>query len=471
MMRLFFLTALLFTQLGFAAEPDHKVIIIGAGIAGLETASYLHSHGINDFIILEASDHIGGRAYTINWNDIDVPLGATWIHGVSSKNPISKLVEKWHIETMAYNDNSGALYQANGKELPDSQLAKFDRAYFDFMDFVKAKRLETNSAKQYEKASLSDFAVEYIKVHNLDQNEQAGFIFELVDRIEENYAADITKLSALWYNGDEEFSKIDQIPIHGYKQIIEGLSKDFKDKIVLKQIVKEINYEDKNFVTVSTANGKKFTAQYVVSTLPVGVLKQGSVKFIPKLPEDKLTSLKHLNMGIMNKVIMNFPKVFWDKEQYINYIAPAYWSGEKWVNKGVWSLFYNYNHFIKKPMLFALVAGDFAVELENHTDSEIIEGAMNELRKIYGEKIPYPTSYIITRWGKNPFSRGSFSSLKPGALADGDDYWNMAQPIDNRLFFAGEATNDQYPSTVYGAYLSGDRVATEILALEKVETK
>jgi monoamine oxidase len=465
---------LLFFLLASTAYADpqstvesHKVIIVGAGFAGLEAANYLQSHGIDDFIILEASDHLGGRAYTIPWNNVDLSLGASWIHGVGPKNPLTKLVDKWHLAVTNVDDDSGILYYANGKELSDEENHSIEHTYHQFVDVMKAKRNEPDSAKKYENASVSDLAVDFIQSQNLDNKAEAGLVFNLVDNVEENYAADITQLSALWYDSDVSLSDVDQMLVHGYKELIEGISECFQDKIALNQVVKEINYKAKDQITVTTAEGKKFAAKYVVCTVPIGVLKHGTIKFDPELPEDKLEALEHINMGTMNKIVMRFPVVFWDEEQYINYIAPAYWSGQRWVNKGVWSLFYNLHTFIGKPMLMALVAGDFAIHLEKQSDQQIIDSAMTALRVIYGSDIPNPTSYIVTRWGQNPFTRGSFSSLGPGALEDGDDYWNLAQTIEKRLLFAGEGTSDYYPATVYGAYLTGDRAAMEILEFEK----
>lgn len=91
--------------------------------------------------------------------------------------------------------------------------------------------------------------------------------------------------------------------------------------------------------------------------------------------------------------------------------------------------------------------------------------AMQTLRHMYGKSIPQPLHYRITRWAADPFSIGSYSFLAVGATPN--DYDILAQPVGKRLFFAGEHTQRNYPSTVHGAYLSGERVAGEILSLLK----
>jgi monoamine oxidase len=444
-----------------SAPKHYKVIIIGAGIAGLEAAHYLQEHGIENYIILEARDRIGGRANTITpWSNVRLELGAGYIHGGDSKNPLMKLVQKWHLDTVSVNYDEKSFYDLNGYTLSNTTESYYDKLYADFLKIILQKRA---SKAKYSNLSVSDVVVELINSLHLNKEAQRGLIYEICDRIEQEYAADIRDLSALWYDNEDEFSGEDKLLTHGYQDIVNGLAKDLKSPILLNQIVTNVNYHNKRSIVVSTAKGKQFKGEFVISTLPLGVLKSGKVTFVPALPQEKIDAMKHLNMGVMNKVYMLFPKVFWSSKQFFGYIAPAYWSGTHWVNKDRWIEFDNLDYFFHQPILGAIVAGDFAKELESKTDNEIIHSVMQTLRIIYGDKIPEPTAYIITRWGKDPFSFGSYSSLRPGALDDGEDYLNLAKPVSGHLLFAGEATTDLYPSTVYGAYLSGDRVAKELL--------
>lgn len=465
--RIFLIFIFLFSHILFAAETpttvphQYQVIIIGAGVAGLEAAHYLQEHGVEDYIILEARDRIGGRAWTVNtWNNVDIDLGATWIHGGIAQNPLMKLATDLKIEVQPVDFDKTSLYDANGKEVSDATDKEYDAFYKQFKTVLADKKKDII---RNANLSISDVAVEFIQAHHLDQNAQHSFLFKVADQIEEEYAADIKDLSALWFDNDETIPGVDQFPIHGYKPLINGIAKNMDKHILLKHVVNEIDYQDLQSVTVSTTAGEKFFGKNVICTLPLGVLKKGNVKFIPHLPAEKLAAIDHMNMGIMNKIIMQFPRNFWDTEEYIDYIAPAYWSGKKWVNKGAWIQYYNMTPFIHQPILFALVAGDFASTLENESDDQTIKEAMQPLRTIFGSDVPDPTAFIITRWGKDPYSEGSYSSLRPHALNEGADYNNMAQRVGAHLFFAGEATNIKYPSTVYGAYLSGNRAAQEVL--------
>jgi monoamine oxidase len=107
-------------------------------------------------------------------------------------------------------------------------------------------------------------------------------------------------------------------------------------------------------------------------------------------------------------------------------------------------------------------AGRFAMELERMSDRQILDSGMNTLRKIYG-KIPTLQSYLITRWQSDPFALGSYSYIAPGA--SNRDRQALANPVNKLLFFAGEATSQDYAATVHGAFLSGKRAAQQISRL------
>jgi polyamine oxidase len=108
----------------------------------------------------------------------------------------------------------------------------------------------------------------------------------------------------------------------------------------------------------------------------------------------------------------------------------------------------------------AFHGGEKGFALEELSDDEIIVGAMKTLRVIYGDAIPEPVGYLITRWGKDSYSFGAYSHIPP--FASGDDYDALFEPVDDVLYFAGEATSREYPATQHGAYLTGVAAANEI---------
>jgi monoamine oxidase len=128
-------------------------------------------------------------------------------------------------------------------------------------------------------------------------------------------------------------------------------------------------------------------------------------------------------------------------------------------------VFFNLHNFTKQPILVGYSGGERARQLENFSDIEIIEKTKQYFKKIFGTKIPDPESYTNTRWSQDPFSYGSYSYIPPGASIN--DYQTIAEPIANKIFFAGEATSAQHSATTHGAYLSGIREADRIAACIK----
>lgn len=125
-------------------------------------------------------------------------------------------------------------------------------------------------------------------------------------------------------------------------------------------------------------------------------------------------------------------------------------------------VFMNCTCYTGEPVLMGLSGGSGATFIEQATNQAVVEQAMAVLSTMFGPRIPRPVGVKITRWLADPFTLGSYSHIPVGILPVAYDI--MAQPAGDRLYFAGEATNRQYPATVHGAYLSGLREARQILA-------
>ena len=111
-------------------------------------------------------------------------------------------------------------------------------------------------------------------------------------------------------------------------------------------------------------------------------------------------------------------------------------------------------------VLLGLVAGGAAERLEELDDEQAVQAAVGALRGMFGASVPEPRKHVVTRWGADPHSRGSYSYVAAGAR--GSDYAVAAEPVGGQLFFAGEHTSVEHPATVVGAYLSGLAAATAV---------
>jgi monoamine oxidase len=222
-------------------------------------------------------------------------------------------------------------------------------------------------------------------------------------------------------------------------------------KIETSQEVQEIHWQETP--TRIVTKQQEFTADRVIVTLPLGVLKAGNVRFVPALPEGKQAAIETLGMGVLNKCYLRFPEVFWPNDvDWLEYIAEEHGEWTEWVS---------FARTTGQPMLLGFNAGTRGREIEALTDEQIVESAMQTLRILYGDDIPEPTDFQITRWASDPFARGSYSFCSVGSTPEMRR--ELARPLDGKLFFAGEATNVDYYGTADGAYQSGLRVAEEVL--------
>jgi monoamine oxidase len=273
--------------------------------------------------------------------------------------------------------------------------------------------------------------------------------------IEQEFASDVDDMcSREWYT----FADLGA----GHRVFTDGFDK-LPDKLACKLDVRldhavERIEHDRAGVRVVTQRGA-FVADRAIITLPLGILKSGQVEFSPPLPANKIDAMRRLGMGVLNKLILRFPVCFWPREsEWLEY------AGER---TGEWALFFNLFKHIVKPVLVAFNSGTFARELEELPDHQIVEQCLAVLRTMFGPNIPSPDGWLVTRWASDPFSLGSYSFIPSGG--SGADMDALAEPVGDRLYFAGEATSRAQYATVQGAFFSGFRAAGEIAVPESAQ--
>lgn len=416
-------------------------LVLGAGIAGLAAARALTDKGLN-VIVLEARTRVGGRMWTDSSLGLPLDLGASWIHGVDG-NPIMGLAQQFNAKTIPTGGGNSLMFNADGSEMTDAEWAAMEALFEDIYEEVAAMQEDTDGDMTLQ-AAFDEVLAE----HDFSEEQLRRLNYYAYQGTALEYGADMKDLSLWWWDQDEEFGGEEVIFPGGYNQITDGLAKDLD--IRLGEIVKVVRY-GVDGVEVETSQGN-FVADKAVVTFPLGVLKQAAVKFEPPLAESRRAAIDRLGMGVLNKVYLKFPKAFWDADvETISYV------GER---LGEWCDWLSFTPFTGEPVLMAFHGGEKGFALEELSDDEIVAGAMQTLRVMFGADIPEAQGVSITRWGKDPFAFGAYSHIPP--FASGEDFDALAEPVDDVLFFAGEATSREYPGTVHGAYLSGKRVAEEI---------
>lgn len=415
---------------------DKTVIIVGAGISGLAAAKKLKEKGFN-VIIFESQNKIGGRLCSNRSLGFAFDEGASWIHGING-NPITELAQQAGMNLFHTDDDSRKSYDVSGV-LRDA--TSYNNAEDELYTILNSMMNSGNATQSFETVFNS--------LYPSKSNDRLWkFLLSTYVTFD---TGDLNNLSSLLYNEGEEYSGIEKIAINGYDTIANYLAKDLN--IQLNHKVTKINYSEAKIKI--THQGNITEADYVIVTVPLGVLKANSIQFEPKLPDAKLNAIQKVGMNCVNKFLLLWDTAFWDDVQYISYTPEI---------KDKFNYFVNLKKVdsnINALMTFAYA--DYARQTENMSDQEIINEIMAHLKDIYGNNIPNPKSILRTKWQTNENTLGSYSYTAVGTEMQHFD--DLAEEVQDKLFFAGEHTEVDYFSTVHGAYLSGIREADKIIDL------
>jgi polyamine oxidase len=195
-------------------------------------------------------------------------------------------------------------------------------------------------------------------------------------------------------------------------------------------------------VEVVVEDGTTFVADAAVVTVPLGVLKSKRIQFEPKLPDWKEAAIAELGIGIENKIILHFEKVFWPNVEFLGVVAETSYGC---------SYFLNLHKATGHSVLVYMPSGQLARDIQKMLDEAAANFAFLQLKNILTDASP-PIQYLVSRWGSDINSLGSYSYDKVGKPHD--LYNILRNPVDN-LFFAGEATSSSFPGSVHGAYSTG----------------
>ncbi len=410
-------------------------------MAGLAAARSLTWQGFK-VTIFEGRERIGGRIWTDRSLGIPLDLGASWIHGIR-RNPLTDIANDAGIRTVKTDFDAIKLYDIDGTVLADDDLDDLEELFERiFEDLLEAKRSAGDDA------SVAGAVASVLSRYDLSNAQRRGVEWVIASELELEAAADLDELSLRSWDEDDAFKGDDVLFPDGYSQVPELLAEGLE--IQLDHLVSEIAYDERG-VAVTTNRGV-FRGDRAVITLPLGVLREGTVRFSPVLPDSKLSAIQDLQMGTLNKIAMRFGERFWPAEpHFLGYLDET---AEEAMN------FLNMHTYTGEPVIIAFARGAHARSLEQLPHDDIVERVMADLRKMFGNSISDPTSATFTKWHADPWARGSYSHVPPGGSMA--DYVELAQPVGDRLFFAGEATTRRYPGTVHGALLSGEREAERI---------
>ncbi|KIJ54504.1 hypothetical protein M422DRAFT_73503 [Sphaerobolus stellatus SS14] len=438
-----------------------RVAVLGGGMAGIIAARTLHQHGMDDFVIVEGRDALGGRMQDIQLgNGAHVELGPNWVQGLgqgATQNPIFTLALKNNLKNVFSDFDNLTTFDNNGPVDMDDELNAFDDAFASFLATAGGRVLKRQgdltaraglSVSGYKPRTFLDDAAEY---YTMD--------FEYAQPPEETSFLAAASNNNFTFNG---FSAQNNLVVdqRGFKIIALNEAATFLNKtdarVHLSQFVTDISYSASG-VTIKTKQGLTVQAEYAICTFSVGVLQNDDVTFHPTLPDWKQEAIDGMNMAIYTKIFLRFKTTFWSNAQYMIYADPS--------KRGFYTVWQSLDlpDFIPgSHVIFATVTDRESIRIERQSNETTKAEMLTVLKSMFPHAdIPEPEEMVFKRWHEDPLFRGTYSnwgtSYAPAVFDD------LRAPLAARLWFAGEATSFKYYGFLQGAYFEGMDAANHIV--------
>jgi monoamine oxidase len=419
-------------------------LVIGAGASGLAAARRLVEAG-QTVTVLEARDRIGGRAWTSDALGPPLDLGASWIHGTTG-NPLVPLARAAGTRFTRTSFDRFGTYTPDGRRLRwPEERPLWER--WQAVDIAASNRARDGGEESVADALAEARANAGPPPDGVDAELLEGYLDWAAEvEIGADRAADLTELSVATLIDGEALDGLWVMLDGGYRSILEPVAADMD--IRLEHEVGSIGWSETG-VEARVADAV-FRADRAVVTLPLGVLQGDGVAFEPALPGVVADAIDRLGMGSFLKVAMRF--------QERDFPGGTDWLGR--IGEPTFREWVDLQPVTSAPIVVGFATGSEARRLEALGDDAVVAEALAAYRTIVPE-VQEPSASVVTRWGRDPFARGSYSYLAVGSRPE--DRAVLAEPLGPRLVLAGEATSVQYPSTVHGAWSSGIAAAERLL--------
>lgn len=406
-------------MMGLASEVD--VAVIGAGAAGIAAARRLVEAGRVSVLVVEARERAGGRAWTVEADGMPMDLGCEWLHS-ADRNVLAPFADKLGFSLNRQRPDWTTRLRYSG----ESEAAEADWLREREAHYWAVRQ----AAQEPEDRPCSSV---------LRPGCRWNALFDAVSTW-----ANAVELECLSVKDNDRYedSGINWRVREGYGRLFAALAEGLP--IAYGAAVSRVAHHSRR-IRLDTAHGA-ISAARVIVTAPTAAIAGEHLAFDPPLP-DKIAAAGGLPLGLADKLFFAC-----DKDMPERFLVGSTSRRE--------TMSYQVRPF-GRPRIHCFFGGHFAARLERNGIAAMAAFAADELAGLFGSDIrrqlrPLAASF----WRADPFARGSYSYARPGHA---DDRTRLAAPVDNRLFFAGEACSPNFFSTAHGAYETGTAAAAAAL--------
>jgi monoamine oxidase len=409
---------------------DLDLVIVGAGAAGLAAAKAAQARGLS-FRLIEASHRIGGRAYTEEMAPgMPMDLGCHWMHS-ASLNPFVAIADK-----LGFQYRRDGAWRMNGylgpRRLSEAEHAAIHRGMAANYAAIGAA---ATRGEDIAVAEVMDLDNPWAALH--------AYWFSLATSGDPDQ---ISTIDLAAYNDTDENWPV----FAGYGALVAKWGADVP--VTLNAAAERVRWSTKG-VVVETPKGS-ITARRLLLTVSTNLLASGRIRFDPVLPEWKLAAARDVPLGVHNRIGIKLDRNPFGPD--VPNSATIMLEGE--VAMACQLRPYGYDYVV------GTTGGRHGAWLERAGTGAAVDFLTERLVGAFGSDIrsALSTRSIVTAWGGDPWTLGAYSSALPGASHQRVE---LARPIDDILYFAGEACSTEFAGTCHGAYLTGV-AAVEVLAAE-----
>ena len=407
------------------ANADYEIVVVGGGAAGVAAARRLHTAGVK-CLIIEARPRLGGRAWTVAGpSGFGLDLGCGWLHS-ADRNPWAVVAQE---QNRTIDKTPPPWRRRSTVGFPEGEQHEFLEAQEQF-----SARVSEQAANEPDVAAAS----------LLERGNRWNNLINAVGTYISG--AELDQVSARDFDNYDD-TGVNWRVVEGYGTTIAACGEGLP--VALGCPVNRINHLEKR-LSVETSQGV-VAADQVIVTLPSAILAENEGLFAPALPE-KTEAAYGLPLGLADKLFLSLT----DAEEFEK-DSRMFGAIDRTATAT-----YHFRPF-GRPQIEVYFGGQLARELEVGGEDAFFDFSLSQLTGLLGSAFSKRVKPIrIHRWGSDPYSRGSYSYARPGMA---NCRLKLRAPVDDRLFFAGEACSPHDFSTAHGGWITGVAAADQALSV------